>query len=187
MENTNELKYNINVPYNHPSAVKSRKKMKIFASVMMFIVAPLWTAMAIGAFTGNNSSVAVAVLFIAMAVLCLICGIYFVYSIKPLKRDENRSIEFKFLDVSLEINQLKPNKKKTLTICLYQKYKNKQYVSQVVEYGDRFDVKIYTGTYNGIPRIAGYALPKDLVGENLDKFTAFLKERMGANYIVKNK
>lgn len=187
MDNANELRYDINVPYNHPSAVKSRKKMKVFASVMLFMIAPIWIFVAIMSLTGNNPSTIAAIIFFVMAVICLVAGIYFVYSIKPLKKDEGKSIEFKFYDFSLEINQVKPNKQKSLTKCLYGEYKNKQYVSKVIEFNDRIDIKVYTGTYNGVPQIVGHTVPKDVIGDKVEEFKNFLKEKMLEDYIVKNK
>ena len=124
--------------------------------------------------------------FIGFALLCLVPGICFFCAIKPLKRNDNKSMKFNFYDSYMEVREVKAAKEKILTICLYAAYKNKQFVSKVVESGDGIEIKVYTGTYNGVPKYARYDVPKDVVGaDKIEEFTSFLKERVGSSYVVK--
>ena len=67
-------------------------------------------------------------------------------------------------------------------------WNNKQYVSKVVESSTKFDIAVYTGTYNGVPQYAKYIIPKDVIKpEAMDIFVEFLKQRIEDAYIVTNK
>lgn len=186
MENADEVKFNLNVPYNHPVSVQSRKKSYILGGVMMTIVAAAWAIVAVVAGMSESGSIGIALGFVAFSVLCLACGIYFFCIIKPLKRNDNKITNIYFYENYLDVKQTKETKQKTLTTCLYRPYKNKQYVSRIIELYNKIDVKVYTGTYNGAPKYALYTIPKDLLTEEqLNEFILFLKDRVGADYVVK--
>ena len=72
--------------------------------------------------------------------------------------------------------------------CLYRSYKNKQYISKIIEYPNRLFIKVFTGTYNGAPQYDRYALPFDVLkSEEVQPLKEFLKVELGNSYVIKQK
>ena len=187
-ENLEVVKYGIKVPYNNAVMVKARKKLKMFAGIMLMLCTLVFIGMAVMAYLGNNSSLVVVGVFAGGAVVALGCGLYFFLTIKPNAKDDGKVVLYSFYNDFLVVDQDDESKQKSrnLSRCLYRSYKNKQYVSKIIETNDMFEIKIYAGTYNGIPQYKKHFVPKELVGENqLEEFKTFLKQAVGKDYLIK--
>lgn len=189
MENTgNEIKYSILVPLSNPIMVSERKKQGVLYGVVLFLCSLFMGVFTVMSAISENSSVAVVVIFALAAAACIACGIYFLCKNKSSDKENAKSYTFNFYNVYLEINQDDSNKKtsKNLTRCLYGIYKDKQYISKIIEDKDKFEIKIYTGTYNLVPQYKKFTLPKDVVNSTeLEEFKQFLKKSVGNNYFIK--
>ena len=106
---------------------------------------------------------------------------------KANSKDDNKSISYTFYNDYLEVYKDDANKQshKSLSRCLYRSYQNKQFVYKVVEDKDKFEIKIYTGTYNMVPQYKKYVVPKELIKEEMESFKEFLKQNLGKDYIIK--
>ena len=185
-----DLKYKATVPCNNSVMLEAKKKQRKIYGIMCLVCAIPFVIMTIASAVGENSSVTIVALFACFVLLCVGCSVFFFCTAKASKKDEVRSITYSFHEDYLEVNQDDSNKKshKTLTKCLYRSYKNKQYVSKVFEFPNRFEFRIFTGTYNGAPQYKKYVLPKDILkSEEIESFKEFLKKNLDKDYVIKQK
>ena len=176
-----EEKFNIVVPYNNETMVEFRKKNKISASVIMFIAAAFFIALAVFCGVAKNSSLVGAIMFALFAAGAIAYAIVSLCTMKPQKKDENKKVEYVFYDSYLQIKIHKDETKvKTVESCAYKKYKDKQHVDLVTETDKLFDFRILVGTTNGIANYTNHVIPKTIFAnaEELDTFKQFLKERV---------
>ena len=187
-ENMEVVKHRFVVPYNNSSMLKAMKKQKITYGILTLICAAFFAILAGFAATSKNSSIGVVIVFMAFVVGCVGCSLFFFLTNKPNPKNENKSLTYEFYNDFLFVNQDDENKQthKNLTKCLYRKYQNKQYVSKVIESGELFEIKIFTGTYNGIPQYKKHFVPKDVIkSEEMETFKQFLKQILKHDYVVK--
>lgn len=181
-------KYGVTVRYNHKVLVADRKKTRIIEGIVIFICALGFAGLTVVSALAKKTAIWVPIVFGAVSLFAFVYSFYYFFTVKASKKDENRRIKFDFYENSLVINQSgrKEGKDKLLENCLYRKNGNYQYVTLVTEFKDRFQIKIRVGSYNGMPRYKTHVLPKSIFkNETLTRFTAFLKEKVGVDYIVK--
>ena len=181
--------FKVIVPYNNPTMVEGRKKQKKLAGIVLTIVGIIFGIFAIMASIGADS-IALGLFFGAFVVFALASAAYQFLTIKPNSKNDNKIVSFLFFEDGLEINQENLDKKssKNLTRCLYRSYKNKQFVNKILEDETKFDISVYTGTYNMVPQYKGYTLPKDAINsEDIQAFIDFLKQRLLNDYVIKQK
>lgn len=187
-ENLNNAKYKINVPYNHPSMVSARKKHKLIVGFCCIFAGLLFAFCSSLATKNNNVELWAILILIGFTVGLLGVGIYFFISIKPLAKDEGKLLVYNFYDQYLEIIQVDNNKQssKTLKVCLYLKYKDKQFINKIVERNDFIDISIFTGTYNLVPQYEHHFIPKNIFNDTqFVAFKNFLQEIFTKNYVLK--
>ena len=187
MEETNNVKFSFVVPYNNNYMVAERKKQKIITGSLVILCAIFFIVFTILSATSKNSLAVVTAIFGVMAALAVAYAMFCFCTIKPNVKNDNKSIVFVFYENSLLVYQEDSNAKtqKKLTFCLYRKAQNKQFVSKIVESNNKFEFKIYIGSYNFIPQYKKYVMPKDLVKENLAELKEFLKQNLGSDYLIK--
>lgn len=182
-ENMDVKKFDIVVPYNHEVLVAERKKSKITIGIIFIIATLSFGAFTILSVLGENSVPWAIAIFGAFTAFCLIYALYMFLTIKPRTKDDDKKVTFEFYEVYMKVQQnngMLSTKTKTLENCLYRNYKNKQYVSKVIETDSKILIKIFTGTYNGVPQYKSHAIPKAIFesDEQLTAFTEFLKEQV---------
>jgi hypothetical protein len=126
--------------------------------------------------------------FWGFVVFCVISAVVFFCKMKPSSKDSEESYFYTFHKEYLEINKLNAakNTNKAIKRCLYGIYQNKQYVSKVIDANNCICLKIFTGTYNGVPRYEKYYIPIDaLKADELQLLKALLKSKVGTSYVVK--
>lgn len=188
MEENNNLKFNIEVPYNHEIIVAERKKTNITIGVVLLISSLAFIAFTIFSLLSNNSSIWVPIMFGAFALLTIGYAIIQFVSIKPKAKNELKFITYNFYEGFLHVaeeDRKENGKTKEITNCLYRPYKSKQYVSKAIESEQKFQIKILTGTYNFAPQYKVLSIPKAVFknNEELDAFKNFLKETLEKDYI----
>ena len=185
--NVEVLKCSARVPYNNEVMVAARKKQKKGAAILTLICAAIFVALAVMCGMGNNPSIAAIGIFAGFAALCVATSLYFLLTTKPNVKNDSKAIVFNFYNEFLEIIETNETtqKAKNLTKCLYRSYKNKQYVSKIIETGAMLEFKIFTGTYNGIPQYKVFFLPKNVLGAQTEEVKTFLKQWVGNDYKVK--
>ncbi len=189
-ENLNQKKFDIKVPFNNEVMVAARKKTKLSAGIGCLVVAALFFVISIVTINANNSTLAATLIFAGFGAFALAASLCFLLTIKPNAKNDNKVIRYCFYDAYLQIHQINGSengKEKMLASCLYGNFEHKQYISDITEFDNRLQVKIFTGTYNGVPQYATHVIPKSAItGENeLDNFKNFLKKIFGSSYIVK--
>ena len=186
--NEDGVVFSFNVAKDNPIMIDSKKKSKVLNGVLCLLATIFFVSFLILSQTSNNPSMAVAGVFGCFAAFALICTIYFFATMNGTAKDKNKSLEFILAEemfVVVENDNVKKTKR-YLSKCLYSKYANKQYIAKVIESSDRFDIKIYTGSYNLIPQYKKCTLPKNVIGdERLETFREFFKQKVGTNYITK--
>ena len=185
----NKALYNVAVPFNNPVMVAARKKQKKYYAILLFICSAIFGFFAIMAATSSQPSVAAAIIFGLSAGGCIGYGVYCIMSGKVNSKNDGNSVEYAFYNDYLQIIQkdANKNKNKTLSTCLYRSFQNKQYVATIVEDNEKFEFKIYIGTYNMMPQYKKYVVPKDVLKESLESFTEFFKQKLGTDYVIKQK
>ncbi len=189
-ENFEKTKFEIDVPYNNEFLVAERKKSRIMVGVLYMFVAVAFLGLTIWGALSSGPSIALVVVFAILAALCCGAGIYHFCTLKAREKDENKTVKYCFYEDYLQIiqnNAAENGKVKMLENCLYRPYKNKQYVAKVMEFQNKLEVKIFTGTTNGAPQYNRHTIPKSMfeTEEELNAFTQFLKEKFSSDYVVK--
>lgn len=185
-----EGKFKINVPYNDAYLLAKRKKTNIFSAVMLFLVAVLFVVITVIAGNAENSSTLACVIFAGFAVASLASGVYFVCAIKPSAKNATKKLTFNFYEDMLEVlsttDKNGNSKTKKLHAVAYASYKDKQYISKIVEDENGFEIEILTGTMNLMPQYKKLALPKSYFKdeEELEDFKSFIKGKV-SKYKVK--
>ena len=196
MDQQNEVleqkKFDIKVPYNHEVIVAERKKQKRASIILISVCTVFFILFAIFSGLSKNSAPWVPALFGGFAVFSLICIIFILFTLKPNFKNDNKKLCFEFYEDYLKVyqdNAREDGKVKMLENCLYRPYQNKQYVSKVVEYENRFQIKIYTGSYNFVPQYKNHDIPKAIfeTAEEQDAFKNFLQEKVDKDYSIKTK
>ena len=184
----NPIRYNFKVNNNHPTLLKSKKKSRIVAGSMSLFAALFFVAITCLAVVNNNPSTFAIIMFGGLVAFALICAIYFFATIKETEKDRTRSRDLIFYEHSfalVEHDEIK-NKDKSLSKCLYARHANKQFISKFIEKSDMFEIKIFTGTYNGIPQYKKFIFPKEVVPvEKAEEFKTFIKTKVGNHYKIK--
>lgn len=189
-ENSNQAKFEFDVPYNNELLVKQRKKAKITTGVVLMVAFVMFLFMTIGSATGTNSAPWVVVLFVGFDLACLIPAIFFFLNTKPKAKDDNKTVKYFFYEDLLQIKRedgTENGKVRVLESCLYRKYSGKQYVAKTFEFEDKFQVQIFTGTTNGVPQYSHHIIPKSVFvsDEQLNEFREFVKFRLEKDFVVK--
>lgn len=185
-ENGEQRIFEYAVPYNHPVQVSVRAKTKTLVGIILIITGGFFVLLGVLAMSPTPDTVAIAILWGA-AVLFSIVGILFLCFRNPAQKNDNKNLNFIFYDCSMSIiSEAGFGRHK---VCLYNQYKNKQYVKSITEMCNVFLFKILTGTMNGAPQYQKYYLPKDIVenkgdGEALREFLFAQKQHF---YTVKEK
>ena len=184
----NPIRYSYTVKNNHPAVLQTKKKAKILNATLCLICSAIF-----GCFLGlaslqNNPQTVAIVILACFTAFALICAIYFYATIKESQKDRTRSRDLIFYEHSfalVEHDEIK-NKDKNLSKCLYARHANKQYIAKFTETKDKFEIKILTGTYNGMPQYKKFVLPKDLIPvEKAEEFKSFMQAKVGNNYQIK--
>lgn len=186
-----EEKFKINVPYNNEYFAAARKKNNILFAVILFIGAALF---ALGTVLSELSATAdwwVTLLFLIMTLAILGFAIYFVVrAIKPSAKDALKTMTFLFQENALNISSTTVkngnSKTKSLRTVAYINYKDRQYISRLIEEEKVFKVEILIGTYNFMPQYTKEILPKSCFKDEqeLEDFKTFIKSKV-SKYIVK--
>ena len=165
--NENVLKYSFVAKQSNPVLLEFRKKTNRLFGVLLLVCAAIFGLFAILCATSNNPSLWVCLIFGGFVAVCVGCAIYFFLTAKPTEKDENKIMCYEFYEYSVSINRenLIKNTNKNLVKCLYSDYKDRQYISKLFEFNDRFEIRVFTGTYNGVPQYKKFVLPKDVIGE----------------------
>lgn len=185
MENLDNVKFKMTIPYNNKSLLKYRKRTKILCAITLFVVALFWGFFLIMSLIMNKKSVIAIVMFSTFAIICLGVTIFSLITIKARDKDNDKTIQYIFYENHLEIIQQGGKKNKYLKTCLYRKYKDKQFVKKLVEREDWLEIVILIGYTYIVPQYQKFAipLPKE-TNEKVDNFKSFLKEKV-TKYIVK--
>jgi hypothetical protein len=189
-ENVENPRFEFDVPYNNEALVASRKKQKTIAGVAMFAAALIFVVIAILAATTGQSSTTASMIFGVFAAIGILSGVWFLFSARVKPEDENKVLKLVFYEDYLQIfqiNNLAGGKTKELCSCLYRSQAFKQYVSKIIEQQNRFEIKVYTGTYNGVPQYKVHVLPKNIfIGdEQMDSFKMFAMQKVQKDFVVK--
>lgn len=184
----NPIRYDFKVNNNHPTLLKSKKKARILSGSMSLFAALFFVAITCLAVTNNNPSTFAIIMLGGLVAFALICAIYFFATMKETAKDRSRSRDLIFYEHSFALveHDESNNKDKSLSKCLYVRHANKQYISKFIEKNDMFEIKILTGTYNGMPQYKKFILPKDVISvEKAEEFKTFIKTKVGNNYQIK--
>lgn len=184
MENLDNVKFKMTIPYNNQVLLKHRKRTKILFAVMLLACALLW-----GFFLTMSliaKSVIAIVVFSTFAIICLGVAIYSLATIKERDKDKAKSVQYIFCENHLEIVQQGWEKNICLKMCLYRRYKDNQYIKKLVEREDRLEIFVITGFTDFLPHYQKFVIPvPKKENEKVDNFKSFLKEKV-TKYIVKN-
>lgn len=182
-EDLNKLKFGVIVSYNHDVLVSYRKEIKIFSSLLTFLSTLIFACLTVLSALGKNSAIWVPIVFGAFALYSFICTLYLLFTTKASVKDAKRKLRFEFYEDSLVIYDSRRKKSKKLENCLYRYNKNKQYIYRIIEYDNRFSIKILVGSLRGINRYRLHVLPKAIFkDEELTRFIEFIKEKVGEYY-----
>lgn len=184
----NPIRYSYTVKNNHPVVLQTKKKTNIIAGILCLFATLVFVAITCMAVINNNPSAVAIAIFACFSAFALICAIYFFVTIKETAKDRARSRDLIFYEHSfalVEHDEIK-NKDKNLSKCLYARHANKQYIAKFTETNDKFEIKILTGTYNGMPQYKKFVLPKDLIPvAKAEEFKSFMQAKVGNNYQIK--
>lgn len=192
MENQEKVYFEVDVPYNNELMVKERKKNRRRSSIAVFAIAAIFVLLAILCLTTSNPSRAGAVFCGVGALVCVVIGIILFFTTKPNTKLDGRVIKYVFTENGLFIHQdnsANEKKNRTLEACLYRNAGGKQYISKVFEFNEKFQIRIFTGTYNGAPQYSFHVIPKDMLKseDEMTAFVTFLKYKLSKDYVVKIK
>lgn len=185
-----EVKFNFEIPYNHPVLAGDRKKTKFLYVIGLFAAA---IAVAqVGIYVHNyGGDDTVAYIFLGVAAVLAVCMVLPFVLMRSRPQDAERMIKYTFLEDSMEVIQDDSKiggKVKNLKNCLYRKYSNKQYVRCVFECPDKIQIRVLTGHTNGAPTYSDYSIPKDIfAADEIDRFKQFLQDKVGKDYKIKKK
>lgn len=189
-ENLEKARFEVVVPYNNEVLVAARKKSKIIQGVLWIVLALMFAGIAIGSATSTASST-IIIVFGCVAALFVGLAIFSFVSIRTSSKNDDRTVKYDFYEEYIQIHNEKEsnNKSKLLKSFLYRNYSNKQYLDSVLEYSDRLVLKIYTGTYNGVPQYQTQIVPVSVftTDSDLNDFKTFLQKKIGNDYKIKNK
>lgn len=187
MENLDNIKFKMTIPYNNQILVKSRKKTKINLSIIFFLFALFCGTFLTVVLISKDAKemLPYMVIFAISGMVCLGVAIYSLATMKARDKDKDKSIEYTFYENHFEIKQQGGKKTKYLKNCLYKKYKDKQYIKKLVERVDRLEMVILAGYLNLVPQYEKFIIPiPKKASEKVDNFKSFLKEKV-TKYIVK--
>lgn len=179
--------FEIVVPYNHEMFVAERRKSKIIGGTICLVLAVGFAVAAfvlalLGGISGESILFAVFAILLFIPSMCALC------TLKPNSKNDNKKLSFYFGEDGLAVVQTKgEGKERVLQNCLYREFQDKQYVSKVFEYEEKFQLQIYTGTTNGVSQHSYESIPKSIFESDtqLEEFKTFIQEKVGRDYISK--
>lgn len=183
-------KFKVEVPFNNEILVRARKKQKIVSANVMCFCAVFFAIITVMASQSSTAKPWVFAIFGFFIIVAIIVAIYCLCTTKPKQKDEDKTMNFHFYEDYFQINSINKTidneKKKVIKTCLYKKHPTKQFMAKVIESEDKFQIKIFTGTYNGMPQYQSYLIPKSVFNnDELSSFKSFLEQKVSPKYIVK--
>ncbi len=191
MENADEIKFKILVPFNDKMVVHNRNKILVFGGFFTLLAGIIFCAVLINLIKSNTKEVDNSVLYLGIGViLFFLLSSIFLFSLTiRRKKNDNKFFELNFYDVYIDIYRFvkaETEKKNAIRACLYRPYGSKQHVSKVVEDATKFSIKICVGSVNFMTTYETQIVPKIYLGGKEQLFAEFLQARVGdKNYRVK--